>query len=74
MFKGRSAGKQERSQRTVESIAEKQGMAFARAVTAGFEIDYISPLMSFAECFGASRMKDARTKFRNLWRRKHETG
>ncbi|KAK7391722.1 hypothetical protein VNO78_20141 [Psophocarpus tetragonolobus] len=56
------------------ALQKEQGMAFARAVAAGFDIDYIPPLMSFAECFGASRMKDACTKFRDLWRRKHETG
>ncbi|TKY51912.1 hypothetical protein E2542_SST23432 [Spatholobus suberectus] len=56
------------------ALQKEQGMAFARAVAAGFDIDYIPALMSFAECFGASRMKDACTKFRDLWRRKHETG
>ncbi|QCE07603.1 hypothetical protein DEO72_LG9g2623 [Vigna unguiculata] len=56
------------------ALQKEQGMAFARAVAAGFDEDYIPPLMSFAECFGASRMKDACTKFRDLWRRKHETG
>ncbi|BAT94781.1 COP1-interacting protein [Vigna angularis] len=56
------------------ALQKEQGMAFARAVAAGFDEDHIPPLMSFAECFGASRMKDACTKFRDLWRRKHETG
>ncbi|KAK8464726.1 hypothetical protein PHAVU_010G067273 [Phaseolus vulgaris] len=56
------------------ALQKEQGMAFARAVAAGFDVDYIPPLMSFAECFGASRMKDACTKFIDLWRRKHETG
>lgn len=32
-------------------------MAFARAVAAGFDFDHIPPLMSFAESFGASRLK-----------------
>ena len=39
------------------ALQKEQGMAFARAVAAGFDIDYIPPLMSFVECFGASRMK-----------------
>jgi len=39
------------------ALQKEQGMAFARAVAAGFDVDYIPPLMSFAECFGASRMK-----------------
>ncbi|RDX57998.1 COP1-interacting protein 7, partial [Mucuna pruriens] len=56
------------------ALQKEQGMAFARAVAAGFDIDYMPALMSFAECFGASRMMDACMKFRDLWRRKHETG
>ncbi|XP_020204291.1 COP1-interacting protein 7 [Cajanus cajan] len=56
------------------ALQKEQGMAFARAVAAGFDIDNIPALMSFGECFGASRMMDACTKFRDLWRRKHETG
>ncbi|XP_058770758.1 COP1-interacting protein 7-like [Vicia villosa] len=60
---------------TRKSVLQKeQGMAFARAVAAGFEIDYIPALMSFAECFGASRLMDASAKFRDLWKRKHENG
>ena len=31
-------------------------MAFARAVAAGFDIDQMSPLISFANNFGASRL------------------
>jgi hypothetical protein len=37
-------------------LQKEQGMAFARAVAAGFDIDHMSPLMIFAECFGASRL------------------
>ncbi|KAI5418052.1 hypothetical protein KIW84_042626 [Lathyrus oleraceus] len=53
-------------------LQKEQGVAFARAIAAGFEIDYIPALMSFAECFGASRLMDASAKFRDLWKRKHE--
>ncbi|KAH9764311.1 COP1-interacting protein-like protein [Citrus sinensis] len=49
-------------------------MAFARAVAAGFDVDHIPSLMSFAESFGASRLKDACVRFRELWKRKHESG
>ena len=42
------------TRRTV--LQKEQGMAFARAVAAGFDIDHMSPLMSFAECFGALRL------------------
>ena len=37
-------------------LQKEQGMAFARAVAAGFNIDHMAPLLSFAECFGASRL------------------
>nr|XP_027116594.1 COP1-interacting protein 7 [Coffea arabica]XP_027116595.1 COP1-interacting protein 7 [Coffea arabica] len=55
-------------------LRKEQGMAFARAVAAGFDVDDMAPLASFAECFGASRLKDASSKFINLWKKKHETG
>ncbi|XP_054805701.1 COP1-interacting protein 7 isoform X2 [Prosopis cineraria] len=60
---------------TRKSVLQKeQGMAFARAVAAGLDIDCLPALMSFAECFGASRMMDACKKFMDLWKRKHESG
>ena len=37
-------------------LQKEQGMAFARAVAAGFDMDHLGPLLSFAECFGASRL------------------
>ena len=37
-------------------LQKEQGMAFARAVAAGFDVDHLPPLKSFAECFGASRL------------------
>jgi hypothetical protein len=42
------------TRRTV--LQKEQGMAFARAVAAGFDTDHMSTLMSFAECFGALRL------------------
>ncbi|XP_028070263.1 COP1-interacting protein 7-like isoform X2 [Camellia sinensis] len=60
---------------TRKSVLQKeQGMAFARAVAAGFDIDHMAPLVSFAECFGASRLMDACSRFVDLWKGKHETG
>nr|KYP37575.1 hypothetical protein KK1_041231 [Cajanus cajan] len=60
---------------TRKSVLQKeQGMAFARAVAAGFDIDYMPALMSFAECFEASRLMDACRNFISLWKRKHESG
>ncbi|CAI0558918.1 unnamed protein product [Linum tenue] len=43
-------------------LQKEQGMAFARAVAAGFTVDQMAPLM------------DACVKFKELWKRKHETG
>ena len=37
-------------------LQKEQGMAFARAMAAGFTVDNISHLISFAECFGAARL------------------
>jgi len=37
-------------------LQKEQGMAFARAVAAGFEADDMIPLISFAKTFGASRL------------------
>ncbi|KAK6145931.1 hypothetical protein DH2020_019800 [Rehmannia glutinosa] len=55
-------------------LQKEQGMAFARAVAAGFDIDYMAHLVSFAECFGAMRLMEACSKFIGLWKSKHETG
>lgn len=55
-------------------LKKEQGMAFARAVAAGFEIDHVANLLSFAECFGASRLMNACLRFIDLWKQKHESG
>ncbi|CAM0878148.1 unnamed protein product [Alopecurus aequalis] len=55
-------------------LRKEQAMAFARAVAAGFDIDNLLYLISFAERFGASRLMKACTQFIDLWRQKHETG
>nr|DAD19995.1 TPA_asm: hypothetical protein HUJ06_021458 [Nelumbo nucifera] len=60
---------------TRKSVLQKeQGMAFARAVAAGFDMDHMAPLISFAELFGASRLMEACIRFMDLWKAKHETG
>ncbi|KAL2469683.1 COP1-interacting protein-related [Abeliophyllum distichum] len=56
------------------ALRKEQGMAFARAVAAGFDIDHMAPLLAFAECFGASRLMEACSRFMELWKRKHENG
>nr|GEX63359.1 copia protein [Tanacetum cinerariifolium] len=38
---------------------KEQGKDFAHVMAAGFEVDHVSTLLSFAECFGASRDKVA---------------
>ncbi|XP_026449714.1 COP1-interacting protein 7-like [Papaver somniferum] len=60
------------TRRTV--LRKEQGMAFARAVAAGFDMDDMPYLVSFAECFGALRLMDACLRFIELWKVKHETG
>lgn len=55
-------------------LQKEQGMAFARALAAGFDIDHIAPLLSFSECFGAARMMEACSRFVDLWKAKHESG
>ncbi|XP_073307300.1 uncharacterized protein [Primulina huaijiensis] len=55
-------------------LKKEQGMAFARAVAAGFDIDHVTPLLSFAESFGATRLLEACSRFINLWKSKDETG
>lgn len=55
-------------------LQKEQGMAFARAVAAGFEMDHIAQLISFGESFGAIRLMEACIRFVQLWKEKHETG
>ncbi|GER46267.1 COP1-interacting protein-related [Striga asiatica] len=67
-------------------LQKEQGMAFARAVAAGFDIDCMEHLISFSNCFGALRLinfqlmasvlrnRKACSKFIDLWKSKHETG
>ncbi|KAM0944966.1 hypothetical protein DsansV1_C10g0097511 [Dioscorea sansibarensis] len=55
-------------------LQKEQGMAFARAVAAGFDTDHMSHLISFAGCFGASRLLEACVRFMDLWKAKHESG
>lgn len=55
-------------------LQKEQGMAFARATAAGFDMDHMTSLVSFAKCFGASRLLDACLRFMELWKGKHESG
>ncbi|KAG0486265.1 hypothetical protein HPP92_008360 [Vanilla planifolia] len=49
-------------------------MAFARAAAAGFDVDNMGDLISFAESFGALRLKEACIRYIELWKCKHESG
>ncbi|URD80581.1 hypothetical protein MUK42_18665 [Musa troglodytarum] len=55
-------------------LRKEQGMAFARATAAGFDIDKMVDLIPFAESFGALRLKEACLQFMQLWKKKHESG
>lgn len=50
-----------RLQRVLETrkavLSKEQAMAYARALVAGFELDFIDDLISFADAFGASRLR-----------------
>lgn len=48
------------------ALQQELSMAFARAVAAGFAIEHMADLMIFAEQFGATRLRDACTKFMAL--------
>lgn len=38
-------------------LRKEQAMAYARAFVAGFEEDHIDDLITFADAFGASRLR-----------------
>ncbi|KAJ7564800.1 hypothetical protein O6H91_02G034000 [Diphasiastrum complanatum] len=55
-------------------LQKEQGMAFARALAAGFRMEHIPNLLLFANCFGAVRLQEACLKFTSLCKRRQETG
>ncbi|KAH0451695.1 hypothetical protein IEQ34_018994 [Dendrobium chrysotoxum] len=55
-------------------LQKEQAMAFARTAAAGFEMENIAHLMSFAESFGASRLREACSRYMLLWEGKHDSG
>ncbi|XP_008226668.1 PREDICTED: uncharacterized protein LOC103326239 [Prunus mume] len=65
-----------RLQRVLETrkvvLCKEQAMAYARALVAGFELDYIDDLISFSDTFGASRLREACINFINLYKQKNE--
>ncbi|KAA0064348.1 COP1-interacting protein 7, putative isoform 1 [Cucumis melo var. makuwa] len=65
-----------RLQRVLETrkavLHKEQAMAYARALVAGYELDHIDDLISFADAFGASRLREACINFVDLCKRKNE--
>ncbi|CAH8390266.1 unnamed protein product [Eruca vesicaria subsp. sativa] len=55
-------------------LRREQAMAYARGVVAGYEIDTIDDLIQFADAFGASRLREACVKYKELWNKKHGDG
>ncbi|KAJ4887347.1 hypothetical protein Rs2_27095 [Raphanus sativus] len=55
-------------------LRREQAMAYARGVVAGYEINTIDDLILFADAFGASRLREACVKYKELWKKKHGDG
>lgn len=53
-------------------LRKEQAMAYARALVAGYDMDYIDDLISFADAFGASRLREACINFIDLCKKKNE--
>lgn len=51
-------------------LLKEQAMAYARAVVAGYEMEDIDDLICFADTFGASRLREACTDFKELYYKK----
>ncbi|KAJ6724436.1 COP1-INTERACTING PROTEIN 7 [Salix viminalis] len=64
-----------RLQRALESrkavLRKEQAMAYARALVTGFEPDCVNDLISFADAFGASRLREACINFMELCKKKN---
>ncbi|KAM7530690.1 hypothetical protein LguiB_034100 [Lonicera macranthoides] len=80
---GTNDGTQEESskirlQRLLETrkalLWKEQAMAYARALVAGFEMDNMNDLILFSDAFGASRLREACTDFKELCKKKHKDG
>lgn len=56
-----------RLQRVLETrravLRKEQAMAYARALVAGFELEYIDDLLCFADAFGAYRLRYWKIQF-----------
>lgn len=54
------------------ALQQELSMAFARASAAGFAIEHMAGLIVFADRFGATRLKDACSKFMSLCQKRQE--
>uniref|UniRef100_A0A7N0V2K1 COP1-interacting protein 7 n=1 Tax=Kalanchoe fedtschenkoi TaxID=63787 RepID=A0A7N0V2K1_KALFE len=52
-------------------LRREQAMAYQRALVLGFDLGSVDDLLAFADCFGASRLKEACVNFRELCVMKH---
>ncbi|GLT75110.1 hypothetical protein SLA2020_468590 [Shorea laevis] len=52
-------------------LRKEQAMAYARGLVAGFAMENMDDLISFAEAFGASRLREACFNFIELFKKKH---
>ncbi|CAM6027507.1 unnamed protein product [Sphagnum balticum] len=55
------------------ALQKEQGMTFARAGAAGFDMEHLTHLTVFADCFGATRLGDACAKFIALCNKRKES-
>lgn len=55
-------------------LRKEQAMAYARALVAGYEMDNLEDLISFADAFGAVRLRGACTNFMELCNKKSNDG
>ncbi|XP_065877804.1 COP1-interacting protein 7 isoform X2 [Euphorbia lathyris] len=55
-------------------LRKEQAMAYARGLVAGFEADSMDDLISFADAFGASRLREACIDFKELCKKKRGDG
>lgn len=55
-------------------LQKEQGMAFARAAAAGFELVHLMELILFSDCFGASRLREACFNFVALCKKRQVSG
>ncbi|CAK9864250.1 unnamed protein product [Sphagnum jensenii] len=55
-------------------LQKEQGLAFARASAAGFDMQHMERLLVFCDCFGATRLRDACVKYMAICKKSKEAG